>query len=58
LRAYLSPEISRFNCLCKKKIITDEDDENWDPRYIDDKWPNPFRADNPTNLNWENFGYS
>ena len=35
-----------------------EEHPDWDPRYIDDKWPNPIRADNPTNLNWENFGYS
>lgn len=25
---------------------------------IENKWPNPKECDNPSNLNWENFGYS
>jgi len=25
---------------------------------IYDNWPDPEKADDPSNLNWENFGYS
>ena len=42
--------------ICKNK--EPQDDKKNKIIMIEKKWPNPVECDNPSNLNWENFGYS
>ena len=42
--------------MCKK--YQENEIKKNDMIMIEKKWPNPIECDNPSNLNWENFGYS